>query len=139
MIQELINGLTDKTAANTLRARVADEREIEVVRVSQLNIRVKSFTNTKDNITEGLTSITGELTGLQSAILSLPEGGEKFLKMTDEIERLKYQKYVLQSRNRDKGAEVLVELALDILVAEAIIATKNSVLALLDTKISTMA
>ena len=139
MLNTLINGLLDKTAANALRAKVADEREIEVVRVSTLNIRIKSFSSTRENITEGLTSITGELTGLQSAILSLPAGGEKHLKMGDEIEKLKYQKYVLQSRNRDKGMEVLVELAHDVEIAEAIIAAKDSFLALLDAKIATMA
>ena len=139
MLNTLINGLLDKTAANTLRAKVADEREIEVVRVSTLNIRIKSFSSTKDNITEGLTSITGELTGLQTAILSLPAGGERYLNMTDDIEKLKYQKYVLESRNRDKSIEVLVELAHDVEIAESIIAAKDSFLALLDAKIATMA
>ena len=139
MLQELVNGLTDKPAANALRAKVADEREIEVVRVSTLNIRIKSFSSTRNNITEGLTSITSELTGLQTAILSLPAGGERYLKMTDDIEKLKYQKYVLESRNRDKSVEVLIELAHDVEIAEAIIAAKDSFLALLDAKIATMA
>jgi hypothetical protein len=139
MIETFINGLTDKPAANTLRAKVADEREIEVVRVATLNIRIKSFSGTRENITEGLTSITGELTGLQSAILSLPAGGERYLKMADEIEKLKYQKYVLESRNRDKSVEVLIELAHDVEIAESIIAAKDSFLALLDAKIATMA
>jgi hypothetical protein len=139
MIETFINGLTDKPAANALRAKVASEKEIEVVRVATLNIRIKSFTGTRENITEGLTSITGELTGLQSAILSLPAGGERYLKMADEIEKLKYQKYVLESRNRDKSVEVLIELAHDVEIAEAIIAAKDSFLALLDAKIATLA
>ena len=139
MIENFINGLLDKPAAKALRAKVADEREIEVVRVSTLNIRIKSFSGTRDNITEGLTSITGELTGLQTAILSLPAGGERYLKMTDDIEKLKYQKYVLESRNRDKSVEVLIELAHDVEIAEAIIAAKDSFLALLDAKIATLA
>jgi hypothetical protein len=139
MLDTLISALLDKTSANALRAKVADEREIEVVRVSTLKIRIKSLSSIRDNITEGLTSITGELTGLQSAILSLPVGGEKHLRMGDEIEKLKYQKYVLESRNRDKGMEVLVELAHDVEIAEAIIAAKDSFLSLLDAKIATMA
>ena len=139
MIETFINGLTDKPAANALRAKVASEKEIEVVRVATLNIRIKSFSGTRENITEGLTSITGELTGLQSAILSLPAGGERYLKMADEIEKLKYQKYVLESRNRDKSVEVLIELAHDVEIAESIIAAKDSFLALLDAKIAPMA
>ena len=139
MLQELVNGLTDKPAANALRAKVADEREIEVVRVSTLNIRIKSFSSTRNNITEGLTSITSELTSNQNAILSFPVGTDKYNKMTDEIEKLKYQKYVLESRNRDKSVEVLIELAHDVEIAEAIIAAKDSFLALLDAKIATMA
>jgi len=139
MLQELVNGLTDKPAANALRAKVADEREIEVVRVSTLNIRIKSFSSTRNNITEGLTSITSELTSNQNAILSFPVGTDKYNKMTDEIEKFKYQKYVLESRNRDKSVEVLIELAHDVEIAEAIIAAKDSFLALLDAKIATMA
>jgi len=139
MIDLFINGLTDKPAANALRAKVADEREIEVVRVSTLNIRIKSFSSTRNNITEGLTSITSELTSNQNAILSFPVGTDKYNKMTDEIEKLKYQKYVLESRNRDKSVEVLIELAHDVEIAEAIIAAKDSFLALLDAKIATMA
>lgn len=139
MIETFINGLTDKPAANALRAKVADEREIEVVRVSTLNIRIKSFSSTRNNITEGLTSITSELTSNQNAILSFPVGTDKYNKMTDEIEKLKYQKYVLESRNRDKSVEVLIELAHDLQISEAIIAAKDSFLALLDAKIATMA
>jgi hypothetical protein len=50
-----------------------------------------------------------------------------------------YQKGVFESRDKSKGADVLVEVAQDILVSEATVSLNNQLIGLLDTKIASMA
>jgi len=136
MLVTFINGLQLKAEVEALRNGVLAEKEKAVVRLGALNVRIKSFSNSKISITGGLTSINAELAGLQVAFPALAPGDAKD-DMEGRIKRLDYQKYLLETRNKDKGQYALVEIAHDLDVVEAIIAKQDDYIALLDTKLAT--
>jgi hypothetical protein len=139
MLQTFINGITLKSVAESLKARVVEENEKEQLRIANLNQRIKNFSGSREDITEGLIEVNAELAGLQNAVGSLVEGSDTRVKLENRINRLVYQKGVFESRDKSKGADVLVEIAQDILVSEATVALNNTLIGLLDTKIASMA
>ena len=139
MLQTFINGITLKSVAESLRARVVEENEKEQLRIANLNQRIKNFSGSREDITEGLIEVNAELAGLQNAVGSLVEGSDTRVKLENRINRLVYQKGVFESRDKSKGADVLVEVAQDILVSEATVSLNNQLIGLLDTKIASMA
>ncbi len=139
MIQTFINGLTLKSVAETLKARVVEENEKEVLRISNLKQRIKNFSGTKQDRANGLIEITGELTGLQTAVLSVLDGTDAKVRLQSRIRKLEYQKVEFESKDQTKTAVVLIEIAHDVLISEATVALNEELIGLLDTKIATLA
>ena len=135
MIETYINGLVDNTTATALRSRMIAEREKLVVRVGNLNLRLKNFSGTLGTIADGIANITKELTASQTVFQSLEEGTDAYYDKMDDIKRLEYQLYMVNAKGRDKSNDILVEVAHDIEVAEFSILKKDELIALLDTKI----
>ena len=128
MIQTFINGLTLKSVAEALKARVVEENEKEVLRISNLNQRIKNFSGSKEDHANGLIEINGELTGTDSKV-----------KLQSRIRKLEYQKAEFESKDQTKTAVVLIEIAQDVLISEATVALNEELIGLLDTKIATLA
>jgi hypothetical protein len=139
MIQNFINGLTLKSVAETLKARVVEENEKEVLRISNLNQRIKNFSGTKQDRANGLIEINGELTGLQTAVLSVLDGTDAKVRLQSRIRKLEYQKAEFESKDQTKTAVVLIEIAQDVLISQAIVALNEDLLGLLDAKIASLA
>jgi hypothetical protein len=139
MLQSFINGITLRSVAESLKARVVEENEKEELRIANLNQRVKNFTGSREDIVNGLIEINAELSGLQNAVGSLVEGTDSRVKLENRIKRLEYQKGVFESRDKARGADILVEVAQDLLVAEATVALNTQLINLLNTKIAGMA
>ena len=139
MLQTFINGLTLKSVAEALKARVVEENEKEVLRISNLNQRIKNFTGSKEDIANGLNEITSELNGLKLAVVNLLDGTDAKTRLANRINKLEYQKGVFESKDKSKGADVLIEIAQDILISEATVALNQTLIGLLDAKIATMA
>jgi len=136
MLQIFINGIQLKAEVEALKNGVLIEKEKAVVRQGALNVRIKSFSNSKISITGGLTSINAELAGLQVAFPALAPGDAKD-DMEGRIKRLEYQKYLFESRNKDKGQYALVEIAHDLEVVESVIAKQDAYIDMLDAKLAT--
>jgi hypothetical protein len=136
MLQTFINGLQLKAEVEALKNGVLAEREKAVVRQGALNVRIRSFSSSKSSITGGLASINAELTGLQAAFPALAEGDAKD-DMEARIKKLEYQKFLFETRNKDKGQYALVEIAHDLEVVEATIARQDAYIAMLDAKLAT--
>ena len=139
MLQSFINGITLKSVAESLKARVVEENDKEQLRIANLNQRIKNFTGSREDIVNGLIEINAELTGLQNAVGSLVEGTDSRVRLENRIMRLEYQKSVFESRDKSRGADILVEVAQDLLVSEATVALNTQLIELLNTKIAAMA
>jgi hypothetical protein len=139
MLQTFINGLTLKSVAETLKARVVEENEKEVLQIANLNQRIKSFTGTKEDIAKGLLEINSELEGMRLAVSNLADGFDSKTRMVNRINKLEYQKGVFESRDKTKGTDVLIEIAQDVRISEATVALNEELIGLLDSKISTLA
>jgi hypothetical protein len=139
MLQSFINGITLKSVAESLKARVVEENDKEQLRIANLNQRIKNFTGSREDIANGLIQVNAELTGLQNVVGSLVEGSDTRDKLETRILRLEFQKNVFESRDKTRGADILVEVAQEILVSEAAVALNAQLIGLLNTKIAGMA
>jgi hypothetical protein len=139
MLQSFISGITLKSVAESLKARVVEENDKEQLRIANLNQRIKNFTGSREDIANGLIQVNAELTGLQNVVGSLVEGSDTRDKLEIRILRLEFQKSIFESRDKTRGADILVEVAQDLLVSEATVALNEQLIDLLNTKIAGMA
>lgn len=127
---EKIDKLTELESLITMIQKEQDDLDFKK---TSLIRRKTSYEEKFTQLGADLSSVNGELTGIDAALASLPDGEVKE-DMEARKKKLEYKKFLLEERSEDYGALALIEKEMEIALVDKQLEELVTLLSALETK-----